>query len=142
MKTFLWLSLIALFPVVLSALIYLTERTKAASKMSYIARQVIIGIMFGALAILGTEFGIKIDGAIINARDASPICAGLLFGAPAGIIAGIIGGVERWLAVIWGAGEYTQLACSVSTVLAGAFAAALRKYMFDNKKQSGITALQ
>lgn len=134
MKTFLWLSLIALFPVVLSALIYLTERTKAASKMSYIARQVIIGIMFGALAILGTEFGIKIDGAIINARDASPICAGLLFGAPAGIIAGIIGGVERWLAVIWGAGEYTQLACSVSTVLAGAFAAALRKYMFDNKK--------
>lgn len=134
MKTFLWLSLIALFPVVLSALIYLTERTKVASKMSYIARQVIIGIMFGGLAILGTEFGIKIDGAIINARDASPICAGLIFGAPAGIIAGIIGGVERWLAVIWGAGEYTQLACSVSTVLAGAFAAALRKYMFDNKK--------
>lgn len=134
MKTFLWLSLIALFPVVLSALIYLTERTKAASKMSYIARQVITGIMFGGLAILGTEFGIKIDGAIINARDASPICAGLLFGAPAGIIAGIIGGVERWLAVIWGAGEYTQLACSVSTVLAGVFAAALRKYMFDNKK--------
>lgn len=134
MKTFLWLSLIALFPVVLSALIYLTERTKAASKMSYIAKQVITGIMFGGLAILGTEFGIKIDGAIINARDASPICAGLLFGAPAGIIAGIIGGVERWLAVIWGAGEYTQLACSVSTVLAGTFAAALRKYMFDNKK--------
>lgn len=134
MKTFLWLSLIALFPVVLSALIYLTERTKAPSKMSYIAKQVITGIMFGGLAILGTEFGIKIDGAIINARDASPICAGLLFGAPAGIIAGIIGGVERWLAVIWGAGEYTQLACSVSTVLAGAFAAALRKYMFDNKK--------
>lgn len=134
MKTFLWLSLIALFPVFLSALIYLTERTKAASKMSYIARQLITGIMFGGLAILGTEFGIKIDGAIINARDASPICAGLLFGAPAGIIAGIIGGVERWLAVIWGAGEYTQLACSVSTVLAGAFAAALRKYMFDNKK--------
>lgn len=134
MKTFLWLSLIALFPVVLSALIYLTERTKAASKMSYIAKQLITGIMFGGLAILGTEFGIKIDGAIINARDASPICAGLLFGAPAGIIAGIIGGVERWLAVIWGAGEYTQLACSVSTVLAGAFAAALRKYMFDNKK--------
>lgn len=134
MKTFLWLSLIALFPVVLSALIYLTERTKAASKMSYIAKQLITGIMFGGLAILGTEFGIKIDGAIINARDASPICAGLLFGAPAGIIAGIIGGVERWLAVIWGAGEYTQLVCSVSTVLAGAFAAALRKYMFDNKK--------
>lgn len=79
MKTFLWLSLIALFPVVLSALIYLTERTKAASKMSYIAKQVITGIMFGGLAILGTEFGIKIDGAIINARDASPIVSTTLW---------------------------------------------------------------
>lgn len=134
METYLLLFLVSLCPVVLSALIYLTERTNAARKIPYIARQVLIGIMFGALAIMGTEFGIKIDGAVINARDASPICAGLLFGAPAGIIAGVIGGVERWLAVFWGAGEYTRLACSISTILAGVFAAVLRKYMFDNKK--------
>lgn len=134
METYLLLFLVSLCPVVLSALIYLAERTNAARKIPYIARQVLIGIMFGALAIMGTEFGIKIDGAVINARDASPICAGLLFGAPAGIIAGVIGGVERWLAVFWGAGEYTRLACSISTILAGVFAAVLRKYMFDNKK--------
>lgn len=134
METYLLLFLVSLCPVVLSALIYLAERTNAARKIPYIARQVLIGIMFGALAIMGTEFGVKIDGAVINARDASPICAGLLFGAPAGIIAGVIGGVERWLAVFWGAGEYTRLACSISTILAGVFAAVLRKYMFDNKK--------
>lgn len=134
MKTFFWLFLIALFPVVLSALVYLVGRTRRADRIPYFAKQLIIGILFGGMAVIGTEFGVKIDGAVINARDASPICAGLFFGAPAGIIAGVIGGVERWFAVLWGAGEYTRLACSVSTVLAGFFAATLRKHMFDNKK--------
>lgn len=134
MKDYLLLFLISLLPVALSAFVYLAERSKAVEKIPYALRQIIIGILFGGLAIVGTEFGIRIDGAVINARDASPVCAGLLFGAPAGIIAGVIGGVERWFAVLWGAGEYTRLACSISTVLAGVFAAVLRKYMFDNKK--------
>ena len=134
MKDYLLLFLISLLPVGISAVIYLFGRTKAAEKIPYAIHQILIGILFGILAITGTEFGIKIDGAIINARDASPVCAGLLFGAPAGIIAGIIGGVERWFAVLWGAGEYTRLACSISTVLAGVFAAVLRKHVFDNKK--------
>ena len=121
MKDYLLLFLISLLPVVLSAVIYLSQRTKMAEKIPYAVRQLIIGILFGILAITGTEFGIKIDGAIINARDASLICAGLLFGAPAGIIAGVIGGAERWFAVLWGAGAYTRLACSISTVLAGVF---------------------
>ena len=113
MKDYLLLFLISLLPVVLSAVIYLSQRTKTAEKIPYAVQQLIIGILFGILAITGTEFGIRIDGAIINARDASPICAGLLFGAPAGIIAGVIGGVERWFAVLWGAGAYTRLACSI-----------------------------
>lgn len=134
MKTFLQLSLTAFLPVILSAGVYFLSRSEKIRKIPYIVRQVVIGILFGGLAVLGTEFGIKLDGAVINARDASPICAGLLFGAPAGIIAGFIGGVERWFAVLWGAGEYTRLACSISTLLAGVFAAALRKFMFDDKK--------
>lgn len=134
MKNFLLLFLISLLPVALSALIYLAKRTKTAEKLPYFARQAIIGVLFGGMAIIGTEFGIKIDGAVINVRDASPIIAGLLFGAPAGVIAGLIGGTERWFAVYWGAGEYTRLACSISTALAGFFAAGLRKFMFDDKK--------
>ena len=134
MKDYLLLFLISLLPVALSGLVYLAGRTKAAERIPYAVRQIIIGVLFGGLAIIGTEFGIRIDGAVINSRDASPVCAGLLFGAPAGILAGVIGGVERWFAVLWGAGEYTRLACSISTVLAGVFAAVLRKYMFDNKK--------
>lgn len=128
------LFLISLLPVALSVLIYLAGRTKAARRIPYVVRQILIGILFGGLAVVGTECGIGIDGAVINARDASPVCAGLLFGAPAGIIAGVIGGAERWFAVFWGAGAYTRLACSISTVLAGIFAAVLHRYMFDNKK--------
>ncbi len=134
MKNYLLLFVISLLPVAMSALVYISERTETVKKIPYAVRQIIIGILFGILAVIGTEFGIKIDGAVINARDASPVCAGLFFGAPAGIIAGIIGGVERWFAVLWGAGEYTRLACSISTMLAGVFAAVLRKHVFDNKK--------
>ena len=104
MEDYFLLFLISLLPVALSVLIYLAGRTKAAQRIPYAVRQILIGILFGGLAVVGTECGIGIDGAVINARDASPVCAGLLFGAPAGIIAGVIGGVERWFAVFWGAG--------------------------------------
>lgn len=75
------LFLISLLPVALSVLIYLAGRTKAARRIPYAVRQILIGILFGGLAVVGTECGIGIDGAVINARDASPVCAGLLFGA-------------------------------------------------------------
>jgi len=82
-----------------------------------------------------------VNGATLNFRDAAPLCAGLLFGAPAGIIAGVIGGVERFFAVYWGAGTFTQIACSISTVIAGLAGAAFRKWMFDDKKPSWFYAL-
>jgi anti-sigma regulatory factor (Ser/Thr protein kinase) len=73
-------------------------------------------------------------GTVVNVRDAAPLSAGLIFGAPAGIISGFIGGLYRWFSVYWGGGTYTQLACSLATILAGFMAAGLRKLMFDNKK--------
>ena len=82
-------------------------------KLRFWPRQLAIGLVFGGLAVISTEFGIEIDGAIINVRDAAPLCAGLIFGGPAGIIAGVIGGVERWFSVLWSGGEYTQLACTL-----------------------------
>ena len=126
---------------VLAVILYLAEKKTLFGKMNYKLKQCIIGILFGALAAFSTEYGVDVGGAIMNVRDASPICAGLIFGAPAGIISGVIGGAYRWLAVFWGAGEYTRLACSVSTVLAGFIAALLRKYMFDDKKPSWIYGL-
>ena len=126
---------------VLAVLLYMTEKKTPFGKANKWLKQCIIGILFGALAAFSTEYGVDVGGAIMNVRDASPICAGLIFGAPAGIISGVIGGAYRWLAVFWGAGEYTRLACSVSAVLAGCIAALLRKHMFDDKKPSWIYGL-
>lgn len=125
----------------LAVILYLIEKKTSFVKLNFKVKQIIIGVLFGLLAIFSSEYGIDVGGAIMNVRDASPICAGLIFGAPAGIISGIMGGVYRWVSVMWGAGEYTRLACSISTVLAGFISAILRKYMFDNKKPSWIYGL-
>lgn len=134
MTVFLQLIATAALPILASVILYILDKRTAFGRIKYLPKQIIFGVAFGALAVCANEFGVDIGGAIINVRDSAPICAGLIFGSPAGVIAGVIGGVERWFAVLWGAGEYTRLACSVSTVLAGVLAAALRKYMFDDKK--------
>ena len=130
-----------LLVVAVVILMYLLDKKTKWGSLNYWVKQIIIGIVFGGLAVLSTERGVNLDGIIVvNVRDAAPLCAGLLFGGPAGIIAGIIGGVERYAAVLWGAGTFTQVACSVSTVLAGVLAAVLRKYLFDNKRPSAVYA--
>ena len=134
MTTFLKLISVGLLPVAVSVIIYIIDKNTAFGKMKNIPKQIVLGVIFGMLAVCATEFGVDISGAIVNVRDSAPICAGLIFGAPAGIISGVIGGVERWFSTLWGGGEYTRLACTIATILAGLFAAACRKYMFDNKK--------
>ena len=135
----------ASYNALLAILLYILDKKTAFSKTPYKAKQFIIGVLFGIMAIFATTAfgGFDIgNGTIMNVRDAAPLCAGLIFGAPAGIIAGLIGGIYRFVAVYFGlAGEYTQIACSVSTVVAGFFAAILRKYMFDNKKPTWMYGL-
>ncbi len=125
---------IGLCPVVTALGLYYLDKRTDFRKMREMYRQIIYGIVFGLAAVFCSEFGVSAYGVIINVRDAAPLCAGLVFGGPAGIIAGLIGGIERWFAVLWGAGTYTRIACSVSAVIAGMMGAGLRKWMFDGKK--------
>jgi len=60
---------------------------------------------------------------------------------PAGVIAGVIGGVERFLCVLWGGGTYTRWACSIATILSGLIGALLKKTMFEDKIPSWYYAL-
>ena len=119
---------------VLVMAIYLLNKYTPAKKLPNMVKQVIIGLLFGALSAFSSSFGVEMLGTTVNVRDAAPLSAGLIFGAPAGIISGFIGGLYRWFSVYWGAGTYTRLACTVATALAGFMAAGLRKLMFDNKK--------
>ena len=127
-----------IIPILLNCIlvlaIYLAGKHTPAKKMPYMAKQIIIGLLFGAVSAFASSYGVQWLGTTVNVRDAAPLSAGLIFGAPAGIISGLIGGLYRWFSVYWGGGMYTRLACSLATILAGFMAAGLRKLMFDNKK--------
>ena len=120
-----------LLPAVACVLLALARKNPRVAALDNRAWQVIVGAVFGCIAIYGTEAGIPVDGAMMNVRDAAPLAAGLLFGGPAGIIAGLIGGIERWFSVMWGVGAFTQVACTLGTIFAGVYAALLRKFMFE-----------
>ncbi len=125
-------------PIVLNCFLVfavcILDKYTPAKKLPYMAKQTIIGLLFGGVSAFASSYGVEWLGTTVNVRDAAPLSAGLIFGAPAGIISGLIGGLYRWFSVYWGGGMYTRLACSIATILAGLMAAGLRKLMFDNKK--------
>ena len=104
-------------------------------------RKIIIGIIFGFCSVLSTHFGVDFNHMMLNVRDIGPLAAGLFFHPLSGIIAGLIGGIERYIAgTYWGIGTYTTIACSVSTCLAGFVAALTHIYIFKRKKPNGTYA--
>ena len=130
-----------LFPVLLTGLFLLLEKKTAFAAWPNALRQAVIGIAFGGFAVLSTEYGVALEeGVIMNVRDAGPLCAGLLFGGPAGLIAGTIGGLHRWLCVYWGGGTVTRVACSLATFLAGVFSGLMRRTLFDRRRPGVLSA--
>ena len=96
-----------------------------------------LGFLFGILSIFSTHFGIDYGDMVLNVRDLGPMAAGLFFDPVSGIIAGLIGGIERFIVgKYFGIGAYTTVACSVSTCMAGFFATFLNKFIFKGKKPS------
>ena len=132
----------ALLNVVLVIGVYFLDKKTRFKNLKRIYKELIIGTLFGCSAIYASLFGVKIWGATMNVRDASPISAGLIFGPIAGIVSGFIGGGFRALTVLWNPDSaFTAVACSLSTFLAGVIAAVLRKFMFDDKKPSWVPAV-
>ena len=116
------------------AAFYLLDKKTRFKNLNYISKQILIGVVFGGLSAFASNCGVEILGTVANVRDAAPLCAGFIFGGPAGIISGVLGGLYRFFSVFWGAGTYTRIACTLSTMLVGFIAAVLRRFMFDNKK--------
>ena len=128
----------AFIPVLCTLSFHLAEKNTSFRKLTYRKKQLIIGVCFGALAILTTKFGIPVDGAVMNVRNAAPLTAGLVFGWPAGILSGLIDGIERWFSP---SGDYTRLACTISAIISGFLGAAVRRFMLDNRKSSWFYGL-
>jgi sigma-B regulation protein RsbU (phosphoserine phosphatase) len=92
-----------------------------------VINQIILIIVFGALAVYGTYNGVRTTGAIANIRDMGPMIAGLLGGPWAGLGAGLIGGIHRYFI-----GGFTDVACGLGTVISG-IAAGLMYIKFKDK---------
>lgn len=125
-----------LISVITVGLYYLDKKIINPSGKKSKKLQILYGVIFGLIAISGTEFGILVNGATMNVRDAGPVCAALFFSPEAGIIAGLIGGIERYFAVYWGAGEFTRWACTIGTIFSGFFAAFVKKYVLREENPS------
>lgn len=103
--------------------------------------KILIGLIFGGTAVLSTHFGVVYGLMTINVRDIGPLAAGIFFNPVSGIIAGLIGGIERYIVgTYFGVSSYTCVACSVSTILAGFSGAALHKWLFKGKAPYGLYA--
>ncbi len=97
-------------------------------------RKVAIGLLFGGCSVLSTHIAVDYKDMVLNVRDLGPLSAGLFFDPFSGILAGLIGGIERYIAgTYWGIGSYTRIACSLSTCLAGFVSASLHKWLFKKK---------
>lgn len=123
--------------IVLTASIWLWAKDQKLSGF----KQTIIGIIFGLSSVLSTHFGVPYEHMVINVRDIGPLAAGLFFSPASGVIAGLIGGIERYIVgTYFGIGSYTRIACSVSTCLAGFVALIMRTKIFKGRKPSPFYA--
>ncbi|MBR1751584.1 MAG: SpoIIE family protein phosphatase [Ruminococcus sp.] len=132
------MSLITCLMCLLNVLIRQLTKGRELSALA----KLLIGAVFGGAAVISTHFGVNYEAMVLNVRDIAPLSAGLFFGPLAGITAGIIGGIERYIAgIFFGVGSYTAVACSVSTCIAGLISAGFNKYIFKGKKPSPFYAL-
>ncbi|MBR1407940.1 MAG: SpoIIE family protein phosphatase [Clostridia bacterium] len=100
---------------------------------------VAVGILYGLCSVLSTHFGVDYGSMMLNVRDIGPLAAGFFFHPLSGVISGLIGGIERYIAgTYWGVGSYTRIACGLSTCLAGFLSAFLSMRIFNWQKATPL----
>ena len=105
-------------------------------------RKIAVGVFYGLCSVLSSHIGIDYGNWVLNVRDLGPLAAGLFFDPLAGILAGLIGGIERFvIGEYFGIGSYTRVACGLSTVLAGLLAALLHRWVYNRNKPRAIPSL-
>ena len=101
--------------------------------------KIFIGLIYGGCSVLSNHFGIDSGKMLLNVRDIGPLAAGLFFDPLSGILAGVIGGVERYLVgEFLDIGYFTRIACGVSTCLAGFLAAALHVWIYQKERPTVV----
>ncbi|SDY52128.1 sensor histidine kinase [Tindallia californiensis] len=78
--------------------------------------KLILAFIFGLIGILGTYYGVPVQGALANTRVVGVMVGALLGGPLVGFGAALIAGGHRFLIDI---GGFTALACGISTIVEG-----------------------
>lgn len=112
---------------VLVAVAYALSRTtlgrRALGRLAARER-VALTVVAAIMAIVGTYWGIEVNGALANTRVVGAMVAGLIGGPAAGLVAGLVGGVHRYFV-----GGFTALACGVSTTVEGLLGGLVRRWL-------------
>lgn len=112
-------------------------RSKEIRRVSKPLQTLTLGIVYGMLACLATHYGVQYADQVLNVRDLAPLSVGLFLNPIAGIIAGVIGGVERYLVGTYlDIGAFSSVACGISTIFAGCIAALYSKNLLEGRKPS------
>ena len=90
-------------------------------------------VLFSAMAIIGTYFGIPVDGAIANNRIIGAAIAGLIGGPVLGFSVGFTAGIHRYFI-----GGFTAVSCGLSTTLEGLLAGLVHQYFFNKHKPERV----
>lgn len=111
-------------------------RKLVAKKPVTLGDKLLLSGVFGIFGIIGTYFSIEFKGALVNTRIIGVATGGLLGGPFVGVLAGLLAGGHR--AMIEG-GQFTALACAMSTPLEGLMAGYMGK-LVENKKKKWLYA--
>ena len=131
------MSAVTLSYVALSGIIWWLTRNRKLK----VTDKIFIGLVYGLCSVASTHYGVDYGDMMLNVRDIGPLAAGLFFDPVSGLIAGLIGGIERFIVgEFFGIGAYTRIACSVSTCLAGVLSMVLALKVFKGKKPSPFYA--
>lgn len=81
-------------------------------------------LIFSIFCILGTYFGLSVNGSIANTRAIGAVLGGLLGGPSVGLAVGLTGGIHRYTL-----GGPTAVACMISTVVEGLLGGLMHRYL-------------
>ncbi len=95
--------------------------------------KVVIYFVFSGFCIMGTYFGLEVQGAIANTRAVGAVLGGLLGGPVVGFLVGLTGGIHRY-----SLGGFTDLACMISTTLEGLMGGLLHLYLVKKRNIEGL----
>lgn len=90
-------------------------------------------LLFSIFCIMGSYFGLHIEGAIANTRAMGAVLGGLIGGPMVGFAVGLTGGLHRY-----SLGGFTDLACAISTTAEGLIGGAMHYYYVNKNRQEQI----